>query len=665
MNRHPRACSVALLTALTGLAGGRARAQAPSAEPTIAQEAPTPVSEPGLSAQGPSSDLPSLVGPIGLYHVSTADTGPVHHLRFGLHGQYFQTSDFLIPGDKDSRLDGSLSFGFTPRRSVELFGALLASSNRNERDPNEFGRSDPAVLKSFGDLVLGGKAAFPIAPGFAAGPELGLVFLSSISTLAFSPSSTSAWLGGVASLDLAARTRAPLRFHVNASYLVDNSSNLYDFTGTSIATDKVATFAYGIGRSRARFAIAADAPAGRLGVPLQPFAEYHAEVVTGDGDPVFANAGGNHHRDQQFFTLGLRAHAYRGLTLDAGVDLRTRFFGVEYGSPLPPYVVTFGAVFPLDVAAFSRPVIVTNVVEKPAPPPTSGTVGGTVRSADGGKPVADASVVFVGRAHARIATDPDGTFASGPLAAGPVDVVVAAPGFETAKATAVVALGDKVPLTIALAAAKPTTGIVRGRLLDDAGRGLTGTLRFAGGSAGNFEARSDDRGSFSAVLPQGYYQAKIEATGLPGREVPIDVAAGQDRELDVTLRPANPDVQLTGQTVVLRVPIKFRGGAPRLDAGVKQELDGVANLLADHPEIKLLRIQAHWSGTPGKAGPAADAAKKLTDDQAGTIKAYLVGKGVTPDRLDAAGLGCEAPLVPNLTAGSRSKNRRVELLVAN
>jgi outer membrane protein OmpA-like peptidoglycan-associated protein len=57
--------------------------------------------------------------------------------------------------------------------------------------------------------------------------------------------------------------------------------------------------------------------------------------------------------------------------------------------------------------------------------------------------------------------------------------------------------------------------------------------------------------------------------------------------------------------------------------------------------------------------------KKLTDDQAGTIKAYLVGKGVTQDRLDAVGLGCEAPLVPNLTAGSRTKNRRVELLVAN
>ena len=114
---------------------------------------------------------------------------------------------------------------------------------------------------------------------------------------------------------------------------------------------------------------------------------------------------------------------------------------------------------------------------------------------------------------------------------------------------------------------------------------------------------------------------------------------------------------------MLRVPIKFRSGAPKLEATTKMELDGVAEMLADHAEIKTLRIQAHWSGPT--SGPAADAAKKLTEDQAGAIKAYLIGKGVSGDRLDAVGLGCDSPLVPNLTSGNRTKNRRVELLVAN
>src|SRR5262249_50037390 len=153
-----------------------------------------------------------------------------------------------------------------------------------------------------------------------------------------------------------ARTRAPLRFHANASYLVDNSSHLVDFTGTSAATREVARFAYGIGSSRVRFAIGADVPVGRLGIPIQPFAEYHAEIVTASANPMFATADGEHNRDQQFLVIGLRGHVYRGLTLDAGVDVGLHSVGAEYGPPLPPYVVTIGAAFPLDVAAFARPV---------------------------------------------------------------------------------------------------------------------------------------------------------------------------------------------------------------------------------------------------------------------------------------------------------------------
>jgi outer membrane protein OmpA-like peptidoglycan-associated protein len=663
--RRVRTSSIVVVAAIAALAPGRARGDdaSPEAAPTIAKETPAASAETDRGPQGPTTLLPSLVGPIGLYRVSTAETGPVQHMRFGLHGQYFRSSDFLIAGDTNSRLNGTFSFGATPWKSVELFGALLASTNRNQRDLNEAGRSDAEVLKSFGDLVLGGKGAFPIARGFAAGPEVGLVFLSSVSGLSFSPSSTSLWVGGVASLDLGARTRAPLRFHVNASYLVDNSSNLYDLSGTTMHTHEVAGFAYDIGHSRARLAIGVDAPAERLGIPIQPFAEYHAEIVTGSGDAALVGAGNSHDRDQHLIVVGLRGHVYRGLTLDAGVDVRVRDFGAEYGPRLPPYLLTFGAAFPLDVAAFARPVIVTREVEKPAAPVATGTVGGAVHGAGDGKPLADASVVFVGRAHARTGTDADGTFASGPLAPGPVEVIVTAPGFETTKTMVLVSAGGTYPMNVSLPVARPVTGIVRGRIVDPGGRGLNGTLRFAG--AGNFEAHSDDQGAFSAVLPQGFYQAKIEAPGLPGRELPVDISAGQDRQMDVTLRPANADVQLAGQTVVLKIPIKFRAGTPRLDATTKKELDGVAELLADHPEIKQLRIQAHWSGTPGKTGPATDAAKKLTGDQAGTIRAYLIGKGVAADRLDAVGAGCESPLVPNLTAGNRTKNRRVELLVAN
>ena len=125
-------------------------------------------------------------------------------------------------------------------------------------------------------------------------------------------------------------------------------------------------FAYGIAASRLRFGLGVDAPLERLTAPspLRPFAEYHAQVVTASPDPAFASSGGNRNRDQHWMTFGLRARVYRGLTLDAGVDVGLRSVGYEYGPPVPPYDVIFGAHYPFDVAAFSRPVVVTRTIEK-------------------------------------------------------------------------------------------------------------------------------------------------------------------------------------------------------------------------------------------------------------------------------------------------------------
>lgn len=324
---------------------------APAPTPFTGAAVETSVSPPTLSpakeSANPDSFLPSLTGQIGLYHLSTAEVGPVGHLRLSLHGQYFQARRFLIQGDLNTRLAGTFNFGFTPHESIELFGAILTSSNRNERPP-EPDRRDPELIKSFGDLILGGKAVVPVRRGFSAGAELGFRFLSSISDLALSPSSTSLWIGPVATVDFRALTGAPIRVHANANFYLDNSANLYDFANSSFysrETREVAMFAYGIAASRLRFGLGVDAPLERLTapVPLQPFVAYHAEVVTASADPAFAGIlGDRRNRDQHWLTFGLRARVYRGLTLNAGVDIGLRSVGYEYGPPVPPYDVIFG-----------------------------------------------------------------------------------------------------------------------------------------------------------------------------------------------------------------------------------------------------------------------------------------------------------------------------------
>jgi outer membrane protein OmpA-like peptidoglycan-associated protein len=640
--------------------------QAPRPRPRTRRAPGTPVPDvqpgpPPLAV--PDSFLPTLMGPIGLYYISTAEVGPVNHLRLALHFDYFKSSGFLVQGDENSRVDGSFSFGYTPHQYLELFGAILTSSNRNQRSAiGEPPRRDPELIKSFGDLVLGGKTAVPVARGMNLGFIVGLRFLSSISDLSVSPSSTSLWFGPLYMLDLRPLYQIPLRFHVSADFYLDNSHNLIDFNDPTISifTREVASFAYGIEKSRLRFALGVDVPLEQITapVPLDLFGEYHAEVVTASGDFAPFDAAGfttPRNRDQQWFTLGARARVYKGLTLDAGTDIRVRSVGYAYGPPLPPWMVLFGASFPLDIDAFTRPVIVTRTIERSVPtgppPMLEQVVTGVVKSARDGKAVPNALISVVGKPRSRVGTDPDGSFQTIMLPSGPSVLDVSAPGFEATRLTVAVILDrpSKVDVTLT---PRMATGNVRGKVTDAKGQPLQASLRFSGAEA--FSAQADASGAFSAALPVGPYRVIAEMPGLPAREVPLDIVEGQDKTLDVVMRAPNTSVSLAGDVVTLKQPLKFKGGA-KLDPKMTATLDGVAEFLQDHPEIHVLKVDVYWDSS---AGPKA---KPLTDSQATAIKTYLVKKGVADGRVDAAGHGADNPLVPNIGPVNKAKNRRVEL----
>ena len=152
---------------------------------------------------------------------------------------------------------------------------------------------------------------------------------------------------------------------------------------------------------------------------------------------------------------------------------------------------------------------------------------------------------------------------------------------------------------------------------------MAATIRFNGPNT--FEAHADAArrvlgGAAGRPLPRQRRGDRLPAAGRSARR-----RRRADQQLDVTLRPANADVTLTPQAIVLRVPIKFRSGAPKLAPAIKAELEAVADILVDHPEIKTLRIEAHWSGA-GK-GKGGDAAKKLTQKQADGHQGLPGGQG--------------------------------------
>jgi hypothetical protein len=311
------------------------------------------------------------------------------------------------------------------------------------------------------------------------------------------------------------------------------------------------------------------------------------------------------------------------------------------------------------------------VVEKPvARASAEGRVAGTVKNARTNAPVPDAIVAVVGRPRARVATDDDGGFLSGPLPPGDVELEVGAAGFERGRARASIAAGQIARVDVALAPkvvaeAPPAAeqAKVHGRLTTTKGRPLVGAIvRFVGPTT--VEAKTDATGAYALALPPGNYAAHAEAGTAFAKDIKASFPPGEDHDLSFSLRPrpATPSVQLAGDRITLRRPIVWKAGPPgaplELTPASEQVLDEVADLLSRDRTIRTLTIEAHWDDSLD-APKAADVTKR----QAQIVVDYLVAGGVAPERLQAQGLGGEHPLVPNLGPANRARNRRIELRV--
>lgn len=87
----------------------------------------------------------------------------------------------------------------------------------------------------------------------------------------------------------------------------------------------------------------------------------------------------------------------------------------------------------------------------------------------------------------------------------------------------------------------------------------------------------------------------------------------------------------------------------------KKKLRELAVILTQYPELKMV-IEGHTDDRG-----ADDMNMALSQRRADAVKAYLVKKGVSADRLTATGFGETSPIDDNTTAAGRKNNRRVEL----
>jgi outer membrane protein OmpA-like peptidoglycan-associated protein len=99
--------------------------------------------------------------------------------------------------------------------------------------------------------------------------------------------------------------------------------------------------------------------------------------------------------------------------------------------------------------------------------------------------------------------------------------------------------------------------------------------------------------------------------------------------------------------------VQFLTGSAKLTPNAMKELDNLTKILNDYPKLNI-NIDGHTDNT-GKA----ESNLALSQKRADAVKAYMVSKGISADRLTATGYGQTQPVADNATAEGRTKNRRV------
>lgn len=130
-------------------------------------------------------------------------------------------------------------------------------------------------------------------------------------------------------------------------------------------------------------------------------------------------------------------------------------------------------------------------------------------------------------------------------------------------------------------------------------------------------------------------------------------AADLQREMEILqARPTDRGLVLTlGDTL-------FATGKSELRSGTNENLDRVSAFLAEYPNRT-----AEIEGFTDSMG-TEDFNQKLSERRADTVKRYLIGRGVSANRLSSSGRGETAPVASNESAAGRLQNRRVEVIIS-
>ena len=132
------------------------------------------------------------------------------------------------------------------------------------------------------------------------------------------------------------------------------------------------------------------------------------------------------------------------------------------------------------------------------------------------------------------------------------------------------------------------------------------------------------------------------------------VSASPAVGVDLTTRPG-------GFTVSVAEAGSFPPGRADLTADAERVLRQIAEALRSHPAA--VRVEGHTDDRPIRT-PVYASNWELSTARATRVVQFLIEDcQLAPDRLSAAGFAEHRPRTPNVTAGDRARNRRVDIVV--
>jgi OOP family OmpA-OmpF porin len=635
-------------------------------------------------------------GPVGGIYVVDAGSGAAPSFRLQVMTDLFVKKDYLYNDDKNRYTGGVLTLGVTPIEYLELSAAISTRSNSNSR-------TEPEVLQAAGDMHFDVKGYFEPIEGLKVGADAMVSFLNGPGEVGIDFAGTSVQARANLSADLRELANdVPLQLRLNVGYIFDNSTEMVESTedarfqalvdlGLTGAETKYDEYrhlvrrderlALGINRvDRAVIALGAEVPLEVTNdFAIHPIVEWELAMPVNRRDfdcPYVVDAAGDKLPNvdscldeegvdawPQRVTLGARFYPWlKGLSLLTGVEIgtggTTNF--VQELAPTAPYKILLALGYTADLSK-DPPVIreVEKVVEVSVAPPV-GHVNGHIVEQGVNTSVGDARVTFKNSTLNTLVATADGKFVSYPFAPGPVDMEIDAAGYQSGVCSATIPEGGGDVEATCEIVALPRVGVISGEVRGADGApaanvsiALTGpdTRTLASDASGRFKEEN---------LPAGDYSLRIEQPEFLISVTPATVKVREETPVTIQLvpTPKTAAVSIKKDRLQIKGTIFFTTDTADIEARSEPLLTEIADVMMRHPEITKVEVQGHTDNTG-----TADHNLALSQRRAEAVQAWLTRAGVGAERLVAKGYGMEKPLMPNVSAQGRSRNRRVEFVI--